>query len=200
MPLKETKRVFTVLFMYRYMLFAFDVYRRLTPITTTSQQSMREGVSVQNKENSKQRRQSTSCTIRRKLGVWQFFPPTVWLPHIFLPQIVHHFGSSIMRIVHRYYASPACKRHPTDCPLKTTTERPPLGGGNRTCTHRIKKQAPYPYVPTMHVSLLPSRRRQSKWLGRRPQAIQTQQAAGPRVHICPTQPNLCGLMVSMDAQ
>ena len=55
-------------------------------------------------------------------------------------------------------------------------------------------------APFVCVSWIPSQRRQSKWLGRRPQADQTQVATAPQARISPPQPTIHGLMVSMDTR
>ena len=57
-----------------------------------------------------------------------------------------------------------------------------------------------PLTPFMPVSWIPSQRRQSKWLGRRPLADQTQVATAPQALISSSQPTIHGLIVSMDAR
>ena len=52
----------------------------------------------------------------------------------------------------------------------------------------------------MGVSWIPSQRRQSKWLGRRPMAVQTQVATTLQAHISSPQPIIHGLMVSKEAR
>ena len=83
------------------------------------------------------------------------------------PLLVHLNEPSIMCGSHRYTASPACNRQgfSTENHNGSTTTGTGLGG-NRRCPPDQKASA-LPIVPSMRVSWLPYRRRQSKRLGDR---------------------------------
>ena len=117
-------------------------------------------------------------------GVWLFSPPTVWPSHVFpLP---------------RFSTVTHCHRWSNSAATYFVTEQPPWDGIERTPTGS-KSKPPTPcaiYACEMDHAW----RRQSKWLGRRPWADQTQVAAAPQAHIRPTKQTIHGLIVSIDAR
>ena len=114
-----------------------------------------------------------------------------------------------LRIVHQT-DGPAWMSHYTYCPgnglaiviilhqLVSATQR--IAHAGQTDCLPASSVCALPHACSMRVRSDHSRRRQSKKLGCRPQADQTQVAAAPQVHINSIQLSIHGLMVSMDAR
>ena len=106
-------------------------------------------------------------------GAWLLHPPTVCPPDVFPLGLTTVTSAPPAWKNHRYVASPGRDRW-SDCP--STIGRLCACMGILYVHHRREsnlcppeqKTSEQPLMPFMHVSWIPSQRRQSKWLGRRP--------------------------------